>query len=73
MMLFLIRCTKDAFDFLYANKIIDEHLAKRLKSMVGFRNIAVHDYQKMNIEIVQKVIELHLDDLLRFSKIMLKI
>ncbi|MCR6545089.1 type VII toxin-antitoxin system HepT family RNase toxin [Dehalobacterium formicoaceticum] len=64
--------TKDVFDFLYDNKIIDEHLAKSLKSMVGFRNIAVHDYQKMNLEIVQKVIENHLEDLLEFSKIMLK-
>ncbi|KUO51410.1 MAG: hypothetical protein APF76_13645 [Desulfitibacter sp. BRH_c19] len=49
--------TRDAFDFLSENKVIDELLAERLKGMVGFRNIAIHDYRKINLEIVQKVIE----------------
>jgi uncharacterized protein YutE (UPF0331/DUF86 family) len=30
--------------------------------MVGFRNIAVHDYKKIEIKIVQMIIEKHLDD-----------
>ncbi len=30
--------------------------------MVGFRNIAVHDYQAINLNILQKIIERHLDD-----------
>lgn len=30
--------------------------------MIGFRNIAVHDYQALNLEIVQAIIERHLID-----------
>lgn len=36
--------SRDAFDMLQKNSIIDESVANRLKAMVGFRNIAVHDY-----------------------------
>lgn len=32
--------------------------------MVGFRNIAVHDYQTMSLDILQKIIENHLEDAL---------
>lgn len=38
-----------AFDVLYINNIIDSKLAKKSKSMVGFRNTAVHDYQAVNL------------------------
>jgi uncharacterized protein YutE (UPF0331/DUF86 family) len=34
--------------------------------MVGFRNIAVHNYQELGIEVLQAVIEKHLDDFIRF-------
>jgi len=59
--------SREVFDILFKNKIIDEDLAGRLKAMVGFRNIAVHDYQNLNLSIVQKIIEKHLDDLKTFS------
>jgi uncharacterized protein YutE (UPF0331/DUF86 family) len=32
-------------------KIISQALSQRMQSMVGFRNIAIHDYQALNIEI----------------------
>jgi len=37
-----------------------------MQSMVGFRNIAVHDYQNLNLEIVIAIIEKHLIDFERF-------
>lgn len=58
--------SREAFDILCNNGIIHDELAARLKGMVGFRNIAVHDYQQLNLEIVQKIIEKHLDDLRAF-------
>jgi len=64
--------SKDAFDLLLANGFIDSDLCAKLKAMVGFRNIAVHDYQKINLQIVQKIIELHLDDLKNFAHFVLK-
>lgn len=36
--------------------------------MVGFRNIDVHDYQSVNLNIVQKIIEKHLGDFKLFTK-----
>lgn len=64
--------SRDAFDILCQENYIDESLAISLKSMVGFRNIAVHNYQTLNLKIVSQVIEQHLDDLKEFSKIMLQ-
>ncbi len=43
-------------------------LAVSLQKMVGFRNIAVHDYQALLIPIVTEVIRHHLDDFLRYSQ-----
>lgn len=40
-----------------------------MKRMVGFRNIAVHDYQALNLVIVQAIIERHIDDLPAFARV----
>ncbi|MBV4450046.1 DUF86 domain-containing protein [Clostridium tyrobutyricum] len=64
--------SRDAFEILFNNKIIDENLMRKLKSMVGFRDIAVHDYQTVNLDIVKAVIENHIDDLKKFSSLILK-
>ncbi|EGW41423.1 HepT-like ribonuclease domain-containing protein [Desulfosporosinus sp. OT] len=45
--------SRDAFDFLQQAGIIDEHLVQKLKAMVGISNIAVHNYQAVNLDIVQ--------------------
>lgn len=58
----LPQTSKDAFSLLEKNKIITEPLANRLQAMVGFRNIAVHDYTQLNIEIMKKIVETHLQD-----------
>ncbi len=54
---------RHAFDLLQSADLLDEPLAQRMKAMVGFRNIAVHDYQALNLDILQKIITLHLSDL----------
>ena len=58
--------SRDAFEVLEKNGIITKELASKMKPMVGFRNIAVHDYQKVNIKIVQMIIEKHMDDFNEF-------
>lgn len=63
--------SRDAFEVLYSNNFIDEYTLKNLKAMVGFRNIAVHDYQAVNLNIVQKIIEMHLKDLKDFTELIL--
>jgi len=67
------QASRDTFDILQSNKIIGSEMSERLKAMTGFRNIAVHDYQKLNLKIVQVIIEKHLEDLVRFSEIILKL
>lgn len=64
--------SRDGFDILANQKIIDSKTAERLKAMVGFRNIAVHEYQRLNLEIVENIIEKEIDRILTFSKNMLK-
>ncbi|MBC7075622.1 MAG: DUF86 domain-containing protein [Syntrophomonadaceae bacterium] len=65
--------SREAFDLLEQNGIIEKALAKKLKAMVGFRNIAIHDYQKIDLDILQGIIETNLDDLRDFARIMLKL
>jgi uncharacterized protein YutE (UPF0331/DUF86 family) len=36
--------------------------------MVGLRNIAVHDYQKLNLDIVIAVVQKHLSDFEEFNR-----
>jgi len=54
--------SRESFDLLFENDLINKELSEKMKAMVGFRNIAVHDYQDINLTIVQKVIETHLVD-----------
>ncbi len=49
----------------------DDALATALQRMVGYRNIAVHDYQSLNMAVTVAVIERHLDDFLAFSRTIL--
>lgn len=63
--------SRDAFEVLKDNGIIDYELMKKLKAMIGFRNIAVHNYQTVNLSIVQEVVEKHLSDLKEFTKAIL--
>ncbi|USK87483.1 type VII toxin-antitoxin system HepT family RNase toxin [Peribacillus asahii] len=67
----LPKASRDAFKFLQEAKIIDSALAKTLMNMVGFRNIAVHDYQAIELDILQAIIEQHLGDFIIFTTIIL--
>ncbi len=48
-------------------------LAETLQGMVSFRNIAVHDYAALNLDIVVSIVEKHLVDFTTFTEILLKI
>ena len=64
---------KEAFDLLKNANLISDELCKKMKGMVGFRNIAIHEYKQIDEEILQDVIENHLKDLTDFTRQMLKI
>lgn len=65
--------SRDAFEVLHHNGIINESMLNKIKNMIGFRNIAVHNYQKLNLEILQKVIEEHLQDFEEFIYLINKV
>ena len=48
--------------------IISRELAASLKRMIGFRNLAVHEYQDIEIDLVSSVITRSSDDLLKFTE-----
>lgn len=58
----LPKTSREAFKLLEQNNIIDHELAKTLMNMVGFRNIAMHDYQAIELNILQAIIENYLGD-----------
>jgi len=58
----LPKTSREAFKLLEDNNIIDHELAKTLMNMVGFRNIAVHAYQAIELNILQAIIENYLGD-----------
>jgi uncharacterized protein YutE (UPF0331/DUF86 family) len=57
---------RDVFRLLERAGIVPPELGPRLEQMAGFRNVVVHLYQDVDLEIVRDVLENHLDDLLGF-------
>jgi uncharacterized protein YutE (UPF0331/DUF86 family) len=49
--------SRDAFTLLAENGRLSAELAESLKHMVGFRNIAVHDYREIDFTIVRAIID----------------
>ena len=64
--------SRDAFSMLAEAKMLDDELASSMRAMVGFRNVAVHDYRKLNLDILRSILENHLDDFRNFAKTILK-
>lgn len=62
---------RDNFLRLEQAGIIGRDLAKRMQAMVGFRNIAIHDYQAINIDILKTILGKHLKDLEEFYTVIL--
>jgi uncharacterized protein YutE (UPF0331/DUF86 family) len=64
--------SREAFDLLASAGLFPKESADRLRRMVGFRNVAVHEYQALNLDIVREIIHSHLDDLAAFASWSLK-
>jgi uncharacterized protein YutE (UPF0331/DUF86 family) len=63
---------RDVFTLLAQGGWIDAQLADVLKRMVGFRNIAVHDYQQLQLPITVAIIQKHLDDFLAYTRALIQ-
>lgn len=67
------KASREAFKLLEEAHIISSDLAKTLMNMVGFRNIAVHDYQALELGILQSILEKHVKDFNDFTKVILSL
>ncbi|HPW61271.1 MAG TPA: DUF86 domain-containing protein [Cyclobacteriaceae bacterium] len=41
--------------------------------MIGFRNIAIHEYQTLDLNIVESIIDSNLGDFEEFAKVVLRL
>jgi uncharacterized protein YutE (UPF0331/DUF86 family) len=57
------------FDRLVQAGLLTESLAINLKKSVGFRNIAEHNYDAINWQIVYSIVKNHLVDFSTFASI----
>ena len=59
----------EIFTLLFENKIISAELSDSLKRSVGFRNLAVHEYSKLDLEKVYSLSKNELNIFLEFGKV----
>jgi uncharacterized protein YutE (UPF0331/DUF86 family) len=57
---------KEAFSILENASILSKPIANKMEKMVGFRNIAVHDYRSLDLAILKSILTLHLKDFEEF-------
>lgn len=65
--------SSDAFMLLSENNIIDNELFLKLQRMIGFRNIAVHEYQQLDSKVIIKIINNNLTEFNKFAEIIMKL
>ena len=63
---------RDVFSLLARAQWIDALLAEQMKRMVGFRNVAVHDYQTLQLPITVNIITVHLHEFIEFNQHVLR-
>jgi uncharacterized protein YutE (UPF0331/DUF86 family) len=64
--------SRDAFTLLQTAGFLLPDLATRMQKMVGFRNIAVHEYTRLNLDVVHAIITKQLEDFRTFSSTIVK-
>lgn len=64
--------SRDAFALLQTGDILPADLAQRMQRMVGFRNVAIHEYTRLNLDVIHSIITKQLDDFRTFSSTIVK-
>ena len=63
--------SRDVFALLATAGFLPAELAEKMKKMVGFRNIAVHEYQRLQLAVTEYVITQRLDDFNQYCQLLL--
>jgi len=58
--------SSDAFRLLHENKVITESVSRSMMAMAGFRNVAIHQYQKLDVAILRAIGETRWKDLVSY-------
>lgn len=58
----------DSFDLLKLKNVIDIILSEQLKKMTQFRNLAVHQYQKLDAAMIKSILTKNLKDLILYTE-----
>jgi uncharacterized protein YutE (UPF0331/DUF86 family) len=61
-----------SFELMRHAGVLDEELADHMRRMTGFRNVAVHEYRKLDAKIVDAIVRDRLGDLRLFAKVILE-
>jgi uncharacterized protein YutE (UPF0331/DUF86 family) len=59
---------QEVIDILYEHRIISDDLAARFEGIVGFRNVLVHEYTRIDRNIVYQSLHSHTNDMEQFAK-----
>jgi len=63
----------DSFSVLAEKGIVDNNLSQSLEKMAKFRNVVVHDYDRVDAEIVIGILRKNLDDFIKFKDAIVKL
>jgi len=62
----------DAFQVLMENAIINRKLFRTMEKMAKFRNVVIHQYEKIDPAIVVPILRRHLGDFEKYKKAIIK-
>lgn len=62
------RTNRELFTLLVRGGVLSEELAERLGAMAGFRNVLVHGYGDVDLDVVEDVVTNRTGDLLEFVR-----
>lgn len=65
--------SRDAFKMLAQAGILLPELSVQLQKMVGFRNIAIHNYAQLDLNIVRSIVEQRLGDFREFARLLIRL
>lgn len=56
----------DAIELLKGNNILQEDLIEKMKALINFRNMVLHDYENISIILIQEIIENNVYDFYKY-------
>lgn len=62
---------RENFILLQQAKVLTPALTSKMIRMVGFRNIAIHEYQNLDVNVLKSILTDHLQDLEEFARVIL--